>query len=61
MAKKASSGGTGSGKNSKGGGAKSRRANYKRRKKSSKVSDKAWKKVEAMMNGSSKSQEIEWD
>ncbi len=31
MAKKASSGGTGSGKNSKGGGAKSRRITYKRR------------------------------
>lgn len=31
MAKKASSGGTGSGKNSKGGGAKSRRASYKNR------------------------------
>ena len=31
MAKKASSGGTGSGKNSKGGGAKSRRENYKKR------------------------------
>jgi hypothetical protein len=61
MAKKASSGGTGSGKNSKGGGAKSRRSNYKKRKKSSKVSDKAWKKMESILNGTSKSQEIPWD
>ncbi len=61
MAKKASYGGTGSGKNSKGGGAKSRRSNYKKRKKSSKVSDKAWKKMESILNGTSKSQEIPWD